>query len=343
MKGSGRLIRMQRVSAAANEARIACAAALLVVLTACGGDDAAPQPAPNNGAVPDRVVAEVNGAPITARQLEQMREASLLTLGAVDLPVEGDALQLLIHGELLIQAARRRGIEIPQQAIDEQLRVCRSQFADDEELEQHLRSAGLDEESLRREAERRLLMKAYASEITGNLVVDESRAREIYEERTDLFPPAEQIRAAWIVVRVLPTEGAEERKSARQKIEEAAARLAAGEEFARVAEEVSESPFASRGGDLGFFPRGRMLPEFDEVVFATEVGDTTPIFETPRGYNIVKVLDRRDGVRQSFEEVKTGLLMVLARDQKNERLKNHLEELRAAATIRILDPGLDTR
>ncbi len=334
---------MPRVSGAANEGRIAVAAALLIVLPACGGEQPAPQPAEEDGAAPERIVAEVNGAQITARQLEQMREASLLALGAVELPPESDPLQLLIHGELLVQAARQRGIRIPQQAIEEQLRVCRSQFAGDGEFEQHLRSAGLDEATLRREAERRLLMKAYASGIAGNLDVDESRARKIYEERTDLFPAAEQIRAAWIVARALPSEGPDKRKAARQKIEEAAARLAAGEEFATVAEEVSQSPFASRGGDLGYIPRGRMLPEFEEVVFATEVGNTTPVFETRHGYNIVKVLDRRAGVRKSFDEVKTGLLMILAREQKDERLKLHLEELRSAATIRILDPGLDAR
>ena len=81
-------------------------------------------------------------------------------------------------------------------------------------------------------------------------------------------------------------------------------------------------------------------PEFEQVVFDTPVGEVTPIFETPHGFNVIKVLDRREGTARSFEEVRAGLMMVLARESRDEQLRQRVDALRAAADIRILDPQL---
>ncbi len=91
---------------------------------------------------------------------------------------------------------------------------------------------------------------------------------------------------------------------------------------------------------MGFIRRGRMLPEFEDVVFETPPGQLTPIFETPHGFNLVRVVERKEGPAKSAEEVRTGLLLVLAREQKNRTLHDHVDELEARAEIRILDPRL---
>jgi parvulin-like peptidyl-prolyl isomerase len=230
---------------------------------------------------------------------------------------------------------------VPAEAIEEQLRVARSQFSSEEEFLAYLHEAGTTTDDLRREARRRLLMEAYASTVTEGLEADATRARALYDERAEQFREKAQRRVAQILVRLRPGDSEERRAAARKKIDEAWSRAVAGEDFAALAREYSESPLAERGGDMGFFPRGRMLPEFEDVVFATQVGEITPVFETPHGFNVVKVLDRKEARVRSFEEVKTGLMLVLTRDKKDQALHDHVEELVRQAEIKIVDPTLN--
>jgi len=296
----------------------------------------------------ERVVAEVNGRPIRASQLEAIVEAERLRFEShpgdlteeENLQLRRESLDLAIAGELVYQAAIDRGMTVPSDAIEEQLRVARSQFASEEEFLAYLHEAGTTTDDLRREARRRLLIESYASTVTEGLVGDAERARELYDARAEQFREGAQIRVAQILVRLRPGDSDERRRAARQKIEEAWARVDAGEDFAELAREYSESPLAERGGDMGFFPRGRMLPEFEDVVFATDVGEITPIFETAHGFNVVKVLDRKEARRRSFEEVETGLMLVLTRDKRDQVLHDHVDELTRQAEIRILDPTL---
>lgn len=297
---------------------------------------------------PGPVIAEVNGAPIHERQFETAWsvERARLEVEGVELTPEKwlerrqATLRLLIGGELVYQAAKAEGMTVSEERITEQLRVARSQFASDEAFEEHLQASGMTREDWRKNEERRLLMGAYVRSVTPDTEIDDAEVLRLYRQEKDRLVTETQVRPAHIIVRVLPSASAERRQAARKKIDEADRRLQAGEDFAEVAREYSESPFAARGGDLGFFSRGRALPQFEEVVFKTPVGQTTKVFETPHGYNIVKVLDRREGKSLNFEEVKTELLMVLAREQKDEKLKQRVEQLRDRAEIRYLDPTL---
>lgn len=296
----------------------------------------------------DRVVAEVNGRPIRAGQLEAIVETERLRFDshagdltdAELLQLRRDSLDLAIRGELVYQAASDRGMTVSDDAIEEQLRVARSQFASEEEFLAYLYEAGTTTDDLRREARRRLLMEAYARAVTSGLEGDASRARELFDEQADQFRQGAEIRVAQVLVRLRPDDSDEHRLAAREKIDEAWARVQAGEDFADVAREYSESPLAERGGDMGFIPRGRMLPEFEDVVFATPVGEVTPVFETAHGFNVVKVLERKDSRSSSFEEVKTGLMLVVTRDMQDQALHDHVDELLRQADVSILDPAL---
>ena len=309
---------------------------------------AAPPPARTEAEpVLERVVAEVNGVPIFASQVEKACEADRLLLGAQgepvapskDLELRRKALNLIISGELIYQAAKAEGLQVPASEIDRQLEVIRSQFASDEEFADYLGSAGSSLEQLRGEVERRLLMAAYTDGVTGDLDLDDAEARRLYDEQKDRFMGDEQIRAAQILIRVRPQDPPDRRGEARARIDEARRRALAGEDFGSLAREYSESPLASRGGDLGFFPRGRMLPEFEEVVFSVPVGR---IF-LPCSRRLTGSISSRSSSASRrrcgpFEEVKTELLMVLARERKDRALRERVEALRAGAEIRILDP-----
>jgi len=325
---------------------------VLAAVPLAGACDRGAAPPPEAQAAdpgPERIVAEVNGQPIHAGQLDEVWQAGRLLPDPAPPPGAADAddgarrreaLELVINGELIHQAALARDIDVSEAAIDEQLQVARSQFVSEEEFQQHLDAAGLTTDTLRARAARRLRMRAYVETVTADLRIDEAEARRLYEAQRERFVEEDQVRVAQILVRLRPGDSEERRRTARRKIDAAHRRAIAGEDFAALAREYSESPLAQRGGDLGYFPRGRMLQEFEEVVFATPTGRITPVFETPHGLNVAKVLDRRAAAPSSFEEVKTGLLMVLAREQRDDALRQEVERLRALATVRILDERL---
>ena len=299
-------------------------------------------------AAPRRVAATVNGEPILARQVNAAAEADRKRryLGN-DLTVaewgflKRRALARLIGRELLYQAAKRKPMKVSRRVLNEQLAAARPDFATDEIYKVYLEKAGLTEAEIRRQAEYRLLSEAYAKEITDSVQVTEADARKAHEEDRGRFAGEEQVRCAHIVVLVSVDASTAEREEARARIEIARQRALAGGDFAELAREYSQSPFAEKGGDLGFISRGRMRPGFDAVVFETPVGGVTPIFETAYGFNLVKVLERREASLPSFDEVKASLLMHLARQRKREQLQSHVRELWGAAKVKVLDPDLE--
>jgi len=325
------------------------AAILLLQLLAAGGVPTVAQTVEAAGTTdPERVVATVNGEPIRARQVDAAAEADRrrrylgndLTAAESGF-LQRRALERLIGRELLYQAAKRERMKVSPRVLNEQLKAARPDFATDEVYQLYLEKAGLTEEEMRRQAAYRLLSEAYAKGITDSVKVSEADARKVHDEDRGRFAGEEQVRCAHIVVLVPTDAPTEERAAARAKVEAARQRALAGEDFAELAREYSQSPFAEKGGELGFISRGRMRPEFDEVVFATPVNGITPVFSTAYGFNLVKVLERREAALPSFDEVKASLLMHLTRQGKREILQDHIRELWSRANVEILDPGLE--
>lgn len=297
---------------------------------------------------PDAVVASVNGSSITAGQVTELAQTNKIRLRAqgTNLPEGADqelmraALQMLIDGELMIQEAHKEGIDLPDEEIEAEVQAARAQFASEEEFGNYLRDAGLTEEDVREEAERRVLMRAYQALVAKGQKVDDAMAREVYDANPELFTEGEQVRAAQILVRTHQDDPPAKRDEARARIDEAYAKLKSGEDFTELAKEYSQATTAANGGDLGFFPRGVMVPMLEEVAFRTPVGEISQVFETIYGYNILKVLEKREPKLKPFDEIKPLLMVELARMMQSQALQAKLIELRADANIQIMDDDL---
>jgi parvulin-like peptidyl-prolyl isomerase len=127
------------------------------------------------------------------------------------------------------------------------------------------------------------------------------------------------------------------RVEARKRAEEAAKRAAAGEDFAALAKEYSQDPSATRGGDLGLVPRGVMFPKFEEVAFSAKPGSVSPVFETPKGFNVIRVLERQPESTRSYDEVKQALMAEMGRFLEEGIVQAKVKELAATAKIEVLD------
>jgi peptidyl-prolyl cis-trans isomerase D len=153
-----------------------------------------------------------------------------------------------------------------------------------------------------------------ATEIDDARSVDDAELRRRYEEEIERFREPEQRRARHILVTAGADANEETAAEARARIEEIRDRILAGEDFAALAEELSDDPgSAAQGGDLGLFGRGLMDPAFDQAVFALIEGELSEPIRTQFGYHLIEVTEIQPGSVKPFEEVRDRLLEEVAK------------------------------
>ena len=103
--------------------------------------------------------------------------------------------------------------------------------------------------------------------------------------------------------------------------------------FDEVAEEHSQAPSAPRGGDLGFFGRGKMVPAFEKVAFALKPGETSDIVETRFGFHIIKLEEIRPAQTVTVADAADRITAFLKQGKLQERVDDLVHELRGSATI----------
>ena len=163
----------------------------------------------------------------------------------------------------------------------------------------------------------------FKKHIVDAITDDEVKAR--YDKEVAALPKQEEVPARHILVK---TE--DEAKAV-------IAELAAGKDFAELAKEKSTDPNKSDGGDLGYFRKGQMVPEFETAAFAMKPGDVskTPV-KTQFGYHVIKLEEKRDAPPPPFDSVKDQIRQIVMRDKYIELLKSTKDE----AKIEIVDPDL---
>ena len=160
---------------------------------------------------------------------------------------------------------------------------------------------------------------------------DAERLQAAYEARSAEFDKPERLRARHILVRMTPGADAETRAEATARIEAAAARIRGGEDFEAVAAEVSEDSTKDRGGDLGEFARGAMVPDFEEAAFALEPGVVSDVVESPFGLHLIRVDEKLPAEIISFQEAREQIARdELTRDAETELARDKARELAAA-------------
>jgi peptidyl-prolyl cis-trans isomerase C len=139
----------------------------------------------------------------------------------------------------------------------------------------------------------KLLMEALLSQTAKAAVTDEAM-HKVYDDAKKNFKPQDEIHARHILV------------ATKEEAEAALKRVKAGEDFAKVAKEVSKDP-GSEGGDLGWFTKDRMIPEFAEAAFKLQVGQISDPVKTQFGWHIIKIEGKRQTSFPPFDQVKEQL------------------------------------
>lgn len=139
------------------------------------------------------------------------------------------------------------------------------------------------------------------------VTLEKGQVEQYYQENKDQYQTPEQRRASHILFKVAESDSAEKKAAQRSKAENILKQLREGADFATLATEFSEGPSKTKGGDLGLFPRGTMVPSFDEVVFSMEEGALSEVVETPFGFHVIKVTEIQPATTRSLEDVRTAI------------------------------------
>src|SRR5688572_20497858 len=160
--------------------------------------------------------------------------------------------------------------------------------------------------------------------------VAEADVEKYYTERTREFETPRQVRASHLLVSVPQTGGSEAEDKARAKVADVIRRAKGGEDFGKLAAEVSEDPGSKgKGGDLGWVKKGEMVPQFEEALFGLKKGEITaePV-RTPFGYHAIRAVDVKEASRRSLKDVAPVIRDRLAGEAADKTARAKADELR---------------
>ena len=178
--------------------------------------------------------------------------------------------------------------------------------------------------------------KLYRQIASERAKISEKEIQDYYQEHKDRFRQPERIRVRQILILVPPNAGPEKVAKAKKKAEEVLARVKAGEDFAELAKKYSEGPTAGRGGDLGYFTRGRMVPAFEKAAFSLKkVGDTSGLVRTKFGFHIIELTGRQPARELPLEEARDRIVRQLESAKRREIRRSLAEELRKKANVKV--------
>jgi len=321
--------------------RFCAATTLLVMILLLAVGPAGAQKASTEKTSPDKA-ATVNGTVIPRQTLD--REVKLFTdrmvrqgrqVPDLQVPVlRNEILDSLIDQELLYQDSQKQHLQVDNKTIDEKYDEIKKRFKSEQEFKDAISKMDVTEAEIRSQLKKGLAIdELLKSKVVKDIQVTEAEAKKYYDEHTDQFKQAEQVKASHILIQVAPDASDEKKAEAKKKIAAVQEKLKKGEDFAAVAKESSEGPSKSKGGDLGFFQRGQMDPTFEETAFALEPGKVSDVVETRFGYHIIKVDEKKPETTLAFSDEKDKIEQFLKQQKTREKIEGYLEDLRKKAKI----------
>lgn len=248
------------------------------------------------------VLAEVGGTSITVDAFKKEMENLPPYLKPMTETADGkkEMLETMVIRELILQEANKEGIESSPEVK--------------EKLE---------------ELKKRLVVEAYLKKkVEEQAKVGDDELKKFYNENTAKFKTGEQVKASHILLK--------DEKQAKDIL----AQLKAGGNFEELAKKHSTDGAAAKGGDLGWFSKGSMIPEFENVAFNMKEGQTSGIVKTKFGYHIIKLTGKRAAGTRSFEEVKDQIKAAVLPSKQQEAFQKLKDDLKKSGKYTIKEDVL---
>jgi parvulin-like peptidyl-prolyl isomerase len=327
---------------------VRCLALLFVLLSGTAAAEE-PKKSPNAGKklIVERVVAVVNDSIVLASELEARMT-----------PVRGEAMQIadikererrlaklstqvldeMVNEELIVQAAEAAKVEVEasevQAALDE---IKQNNNLDEAGLAQALAAQGYTMSNYKQDLRRQLLrLRAVNQLVAPKVQVTEEDVRAKYDEMQRRSQSVSAVQLSHILFKLpeKPTEQA--LAEAKEKSSQVINRVKGGEKFEEVAAKVSEDESTkATGGQLGWFQRGSIQPEWETIVFSMQKGDVRGPVAGPQGLHVFQVTEVKNTELKPFADMKEQLMRELRRREMDKQTQTWLEDLRKKAYIDI--------
>jgi peptidyl-prolyl cis-trans isomerase SurA len=314
--------------------------------------------ASSGGDVIEQVLVKVNGDIITKTELEQ-RQVQVLRQRLNGQNVDPEMLkndeqlkkalaeitpQVIVNAvdELLLL---QHGKELNYHLSDDQFKqvvgnIRKEQgLADDAKFQQALAQENMTVDDLRKQLERQMIIEqVQRQEVGSKLTITEEEARQYYARHPEEFTDPTTITLREILVDVPAAAGGAgvnvaADDEAQKKIADTRARLLKGEDFAKVALEISSSPSKANGGLIGPFSRDDLSPQLQTMIDKMKPGDITQAFRTPKGYQLFKLETMKVAALQPFDSVRDLISERVAGARTQTEMRKFLIRLRAQAII----------
>jgi peptidyl-prolyl cis-trans isomerase SurA len=250
-----------------------------------------------------------------------------------------DLLRDLIDQQLLLSRGKQLGITGETELV-KQLDAMRKQYHLDtiEDLQKAAEAQGVSWQDFKATMRNHLIsqlviQQEVAPKIYGN--ISPSQIQAYYDAHKDEFTQPEQVQLSEILIPTADPDNAAQVAEARQKADDAEAKLKSGEDFATLAKAVSGGMTASNGGDLGEFHRGQLAKVLEDATFDLKPGQFTEPIRTKQGWIILKVTEHTPGGLQPLSDVEQQVQSDIGMAKMQPALRDYLTKLREAAYIEI--------
>ena len=332
------------------------------------------------GCVNHNAVVTVNGEAITKAQYEKAFDAiannSMFTQMGIDvkkdpnsfmhLMIKDRVINELIIKELLDQDIEKKHIKVSKEDLDKQIKIIIDKVGSKEKFNQLLKENGISPAQFKKDLTDEVKIQKLVDTI-ATVSINDKQAEKFYKENQDKFKTPDQVRASHILVSSNPEEikANIQSKDGNEKMSEAdlkaavekqmAANKAKAEKilaevkkdtksFAKVAKaESDDTQSAKQGGDLGFFGKEEMVEPFSKAAFALKPNTLSGIVQTPYGYHIIYVTDRKKAGVEPFNNVKEEIKEYLTNQGKIEALQKYVDTLKNNAKIEYTDPSFNPK
>ncbi|RLB24305.1 MAG: hypothetical protein DRG73_04110 [Deltaproteobacteria bacterium] len=156
------------------------------------------------------------------------------------------------------------------------------------------------------------------SDFLDKVSITEKEISDYYELNQERFKNPKKIKARHILLKVSPDASESENKETKERALSLLKRLKNGEDFAALAKKYSQGPTASRGGDLGYFTRGKMVKPFEKLAFSLKKGEIGGPVKTRFGWHIIRVDDIKEATVKTFSEVRNQIVTIIKNDISKE-------------------------
>jgi len=309
--------------------------------TAVSAAKPATPPAKPIPAVLPEIIADCNGDTIPKAEFESaVRSVEQRAGGAIPTEKRDEVyrgvLNDLVAYRLLKQEVKQGSLAVSDAEVEARIAAFKQQAGTEANFKAALQAQQITEAKLREDARTDLLVsKLLDREVNQKVLVKPTDIASFYEKNPDRFQQGETLRASHILVVVPAEANAQTRTSLRARADAALKAAKAGQDFAKLARQYSQDSSAQRGGDLGFFPKGQMVPAFEQAAFALAPGQVSDLVETQFGYHIIKATEKRPARIVPFVEVAGQIQQFLEQEQRQEKSKALVDQLKAKGKVQI--------